>query len=63
MCKDKGIKKTGNSDGGMEKRGGYTPISEGYTPDKNIKGGYTPAAPEKGELPKPPSGGSGENKK
>ena len=53
MCKNKGAKKTGNSDGGTEKRGGYTP-------EKDVKGGYTPSGPEKSELPEPPSGGSGE---
>jgi hypothetical protein len=63
MCKAKGITKTGNSGGGMEKRGGYTPISEGYTPDKKMNCGYTPSVPEKGALPQPPAGGSGEKKK
>jgi hypothetical protein len=47
----------------MEKRGGYTPISEGYTPDKKMNCGYTPSVPEKGALPQPPAGGSGEKKK
>lgn len=63
MCKDKGINKTGNSNGGMEKQSGYTPINEGYTPETAIRGGYTPASPEKSELPTPPAGGSGEQKK
>jgi len=51
-----------DSNRGTEKRGGYTPTNEGYTPEYGgIKGGYTPSGPEKSELPQAPDSGSGES--
>lgn len=46
------IVKKGDSDSGIEKKAGYTPINEGYAPDD-----------EQDSLPQPPAGGSGEKGK
>jgi hypothetical protein len=46
-----------NGDGG-NRNNGYRPITEGYTPSKESKGGYTPKASQQ-SLPAAPKGGTG----
>ena len=57
---EEGLKKTGKSSGVMEKRGGYQPLNEGYTP--LINRGYRPTATQASATsPKAPTGGSGQS--
>ena len=59
MCEGE-IRKTGESSGGMEKKGGYQPLNEGYTPLANR--GYTPSGAQANSgPPKAPQGGSGQS--